>query len=613
MSVATGGELPSGDDAVLASSSTATTSVTGITGSTATAAKPYIGKRPHKKSRAGCHNCKVRKVKCSETRPRCRACTLRNEACVYPSAVSSRAAGAGAGAGAGTGTSNSNSSSRSATVSSAPPVALRFKHTTSATLALPSSASTSSSPPEWPAVHDNARSRGASPLLVASSSSSSPSSPSSCPGTSVVRASQARPAWGGDDDGGLRLLEEPLFLPPQVDETDIKLFWFYTTKGFDSFAAGAGNQPKVDEIMQVIIPRHAFERRFLMDCLLALSALELQRLNQPIDAARTLMYRARAYAGYRSAIEEARPETFPALLACSLLLCALSSETFRDPDSRPLYILDWMIVWRGIGLIVRIIRPEKFHESGMAMLFARPPINLDASARHTPNHLLFMVSAIRPDDPDFAQVGVYYETLKYLGSLYRELESGFGRMLQLRVITWFTFVPEAFITLARQCRPRALVIVAHYLAFVKLCKRVWWMAGIADKQIGDIRNALDDEWHPYLSAPLAVLKTDDSIALGRILLNDEQWMPDANYETARKLRPKSLSLVDDKGHDVVFDGKWARARSGDAPEWNARSIPRQPPSSDEPTSDDALDDILEPCQPWLEIPFTSPPSSNNSP
>ena len=50
---------------------------------TVVAEKPYHAKRPHRKSRTGCRNCKARKVKCDEGRPACRACSARNEQCIY--------------------------------------------------------------------------------------------------------------------------------------------------------------------------------------------------------------------------------------------------------------------------------------------------------------------------------------------------------------------------------------------------------------------------------------------------------------------------------------------------------------------------------------------------
>lgn len=41
-------------------------------------------RRPHKKSRSGCSNCKQRKVKCDEQKPKCQKCITRDVDCNYP-------------------------------------------------------------------------------------------------------------------------------------------------------------------------------------------------------------------------------------------------------------------------------------------------------------------------------------------------------------------------------------------------------------------------------------------------------------------------------------------------------------------------------------------------
>ncbi|KIH94988.1 hypothetical protein SPBR_03674 [Sporothrix brasiliensis 5110] len=519
--------------------------------------RPYHAKRPHKKSRAGCVNCKSRKVKCNEERPRCRACTLRKETCVYPSTQHTFSAASSASSRSVRAAALSAAAAATATAAAAAPAS---SSSASNSLLPPSSTSSSSSSEDGSAaVASRVNSRSASPYLYSSTSDSA----------NVERgwnASSNGPVRK-QNRGGFNMLEEPFYLPPQIDQTDMKLLWFYTAKGFDAFAAEAGHQPQVDEILRVAIPRHAFSSRFLMDCLLALSALELQILNQPIEPSRVLMYRARAFAGYRKAIEEATPDTYPALLACSLLLCSLSSEMFRDTDSTALYILDWMVVWRGIGLIVKLIKPEMLFKSGMSLLFARPPINLDASTKYIPNQLLFMVSSIRHDEPDYMHINMYYETLKYLGSLYRELESGMGRILSLRTITWFTFLPKGFVDVAREHRPRALIILAHYLVFIKLC-RLWWMQGIADKEIKDIRDVLDEDWLLFISGPLAALETDDEISIGKILLNNNSWQPDFFYDQTRDNQLRSLGLVDNSGRNIIFNGSWIQADTGKPAVWN---------------------------------------------
>ncbi|KAL0940671.1 C6 zinc finger domain protein [Colletotrichum truncatum] len=431
--------------------------------------KPYHSKRPHKKSRTGCRNCKTRKVKCDEARPTCRNCVLRKAECVYPGPSHSHA-----------------------------------DHT--------------------------------------------PGSPSSSSGSTSSRAHT--PGHSGDEDFNALVVKEPLYLPSNHhDATDMKLLWFYTTNTFTSFATQAGRVKRIDDILRVKIPSHAFESPFLMDCLLGTSALQLQHLKQDIAPSRALRYRARAFEGYRKAVEEFKPETFPALIATSLLLTALSSQMFREAGTKELYIIDWMIVWRGIGLMIDMATPQTVWDSGMAELFFRPPIDLDKAALHIPNNLLFMISSIRPGDPDFEDVSTYYDTLKYLGSLYSELIHGFGPIMTLRVVTWFTFIPKGFVELGRQKRPRALVILAHYLMFMKAVQNLWWIDGIADREIAGISSHLGETWSNELAAPRLALLLNDRTDVARLLLNDPEWQSPIDFfsEPTRDPRAEALTWVDDSG------------------------------------------------------------------
>ncbi|KAF9878549.1 hypothetical protein CkaCkLH20_04041 [Colletotrichum karsti] len=433
--------------------------------------KPYHSKRPHKKSRTGCRNCKTRKVKCDEARPTCRNCVLRKAECVYPGPAHSHA-------------------------------------------------------------------------------DQQPGSPSSSSGSTSSRAQT--PGQSGDEDFNALVVKEPLYIATsQHDAIDMKLLWFYTTNTFTSFATQAGRVKRIDDILKIKIPAHAFESPFLMDCLLGTSALQLQHLGQDIAPSRALRYRARAFEGYRKAIEEFKPETFPALIATSLLLTALSSQMFREPGTKELYIIDWMIVWRGIGLMIDMATPQTVWESGMAELFFRPPIDLDKAALHIPNNLLFMITSIKPGDPDFEDVATYYDTLKYLGSLYSELVHGFSPIMTLRVVTWFTFIPKGFVELGRQKRPRALVILAHYLMFMKAVQNLWWIDGIADREIAGIVRHLGADWTEDLAAPRLALLLDDRTDVARLLLNDPHWESPIDYFTekarARDPRTQSLTWVDDTG------------------------------------------------------------------
>jgi hypothetical protein len=321
---------------------------------------------------------------------------------------------------------------------------------------------------------------------------------------------------------------ELLFLPTGIDMSDMKALWFYATQTCGSFSTMANEGHR--SIMRSLLVRYGSESPFLTDTIFALSSLHMMQLNQQFDAQRALTYRVRSLSGYRKAIEEANPVDFPALLANSLLITALSSQNFREADGKDLYILDWLVVWKGIVLVINLVSKSTILESGMWSLFFRPRIDIEKSASYIPEKLLAMVSAIQPGDLDYPFKDAYDQTLKYMGSLYMDLTEGPSKMMCLRVITIFTFVPREFIDIARSLQPRALVILAYFAAFFKLVQaEVWWVEGIGDRTIRDICKYITLEWYEYMRVPFTALHTDDSIQLARVILGDmESVSPQKN-------------------------------------------------------------------------------------
>lgn len=373
----------------------------------------------------------------------------------------------------------------------------------------------------------------------------------------------------------LVVVSEPMFKPlPDIDNTELKLMWWYTSQTATSFSLSPDSTlstPGV-EIMRGPLVQVAFRQPFLMDSLYALTSLHLTQLDptgSTIDARRAVFYRQRSYLGYRKAIEDAKPETFPALLSNSLLLCALSSQTFREPDGPDLYMIDWMVVWKGIGLIVDLISVPALIASGLQALFYRPPVKLDEAANACPNHLLFMISSIPEHDPDYQDREAYYATLKHLGSLFGNLRNGgINPIMGLRIVTAFTFVPGRFVELARIRRPRTLVILAYYAMFFKLIPVVWWTAGIGQRTLRDICKHLGPDWHHLLRAPMMTIHVDDPTAITRLILEDPTWEPpvEVNSEPTWAKQVRELSWVDNAGRQMVFQPEHDRMVARETPD-----------------------------------------------
>jgi hypothetical protein len=349
-------------------------------------------------------------------------------------------------------------------------------------------------------------------------------------------------------------MTNPLFDTKSVDQHDMRLLWFYTASTCKSFNTEPAMQQDSESILRIDLLQHAFDKRFLLDTVLALSSLHTENLNMPVDRNVSLKYRVVAFHSYARAIEEADPSTFTALLANSLLMTALSSAEFRDPNSPDLHIISWMMVWRGIGLMIERLTLREFLRSNFCRLFYRPSIDLAEAINHVPQEAFRIVTDMTANDAESNDRDTYISTLRYLGSLYQHLKDGLDPIMKLRIITWFTFVPAQFTRLVQQKRPRALVIIAHYAAFLKLAQRVWWLVGVGDRTLVDIIRHLHSPWRQYMLKPIEVAGLHHVKSIGRVLTDNPAWEPVGDVPNMNPAASPALHYIDNVGNKVTLSG-----------------------------------------------------------
>ena len=316
----------------------------------------------------------------------------------------------------------------------------------------------------------------------------------------------------------MSIVDEPQFCLPSNDIVDMKLLWFYTSATYKSLSYTDDKQRYMNDMLQTVVVQHALEASFLMDSLLELASLHMQHLGQAPEPTRALVYRVRSFEGYRKAIEDASPKTFGALLANAVLRPMLSTHFFREPSFKDLYILDWMLLWRGVPSIIEITSASSIANSGMQPLYARPPLDPEASVAAIPKQLLLMVSFIAPNDEDALEMQTYQESLRALASLFEGLKTVVDSIMVLRIVTWCTFAPYRLLEMAQARKPRALIILAHYATFLKLLQDIWWLEGVGDRSIRDICHVLGPEWDKFLSIPLSALRIDSVTDLSHVIL-----------------------------------------------------------------------------------------------
>lgn len=316
----------------------------------------------------------------------------------------------------------------------------------------------------------------------ASSSSSTSSSPP--PSTTTTTTLIRHPLAPASPPPPTSIITEPLFLPAGRSPLDLRLLHHYANSTYTSLSSWSLYDPTIHSLLRTTILREAIAAPFLMDAILGLSAMHLSYLapsspSTPTPAI-TSLFRARAFHGYRHALT-APTSNLTAILTASIILCGLSTASF---SSTPLYILTWPTLWRGIVLVLHLRSPTFTPPPGLTMLFYRPPVDLDAASRHIPSNLLFMLTSHDPASPS---TPIYYAALQLLGTLYAELAaSGLGPQLDLRVITFLTHLSDDFAALARAHEPKAAVVLAHYVVFLKLTRVVWWMEEVPRRELGPL-------------------------------------------------------------------------------------------------------------------------------
>jgi hypothetical protein len=314
-------------------------------------------------------------------------------------------------------------------------------------------------------------------------------------------------------------------LPPAISAAgslsmnDLRLIYHWSTVTWSSL--DVGEQPETQSILQLKVPELAFRNEFLMHGLLGTASLHMQRSlpNPEQYRKQTDMYRAKAFGGFRQVLNKLDPdsESYEAALMMAVLLVVLcSQDSYADDDD--LTIVRWLSLYKGLSTIITIKSYGALVRMSVFAIFRRKITELK-SMPVIPTILLNMMRSIHSDDPDYDALEAYCKALDALGELYASLsQDGITGPLFIRVISWCTHVSRDLTPFAREKRPRALIILAYYLAFLKLVPGVWWVEGLSDKEIRAIGRIVGPKWLPFMEVPHSVTRLTDPQEIATLML-----------------------------------------------------------------------------------------------
>jgi hypothetical protein len=233
----------------------------------------------------------------------------------------------------------------------------------------------------------------------------------------------------------------------------------------------------------------------LLDILLGVSAHHLQLLD-PTDisvasAASIYFDRGlRTCSAMLSQIDESS-----CLLFASSILIALQSVLSRQELARgERYVVPMALfrALRGVSVIASVGRPYIMDSKFRALLLDAPQVPVDVVQHDATFTKLWGALA---GIAELRSVAAYGSAVKYLHWIYVSSQTGEEtHSLRKKLLAFPSRVSTLFLSLLETSDPIALVITAHFFGLIPLVDEVWWLQGMAKREILGLLTVVPEDW-----------------------------------------------------------------------------------------------------------------------
>jgi hypothetical protein len=322
----------------------------------------------------------------------------------------------------------------------------------------------------------------------------------------------------------------------------MRLFHHYCTVTIETLGVNIPLNASAIGVWQNEVPRLAFEHDFLMDNLLALASIHMDQLApQSANYRLTALYQDKALRTFREAIENFSKDNFLAVLIASALLSPSSLFANRNTDEVRLWSIDWLVMHTGVGTILQAAAWTDVLESCIAPIFE---VQLpDLASTLIPTVLQQMLDLINDGDRDASYRDILLDSIIRLGELYgRVAQNGLNSATAMDIMRWPFVIPSQFIELAKEQRPRALVILAHFIILFELLPQLWWVSNVAQHEVETISILLGPEWQLFLTIPKVAVRMKDKDEILELFVNQ---LPVIDTVSSVILEPLSCDVLED--------------------------------------------------------------------
>jgi hypothetical protein len=345
------------------------------------------------------------------------------------------------------------------------------------------------------------------------------------------------------------------FHPDHRRLLELQLLNHFTTVVSESFPSTSESETMLN-LYTIYTINLSFEHPLLLNSVLALSALHLingpragearRRVSGELSALMNASY-AESIFGPISAVEAHRVylnlaleqqrdaitklpnfKTDVLVLATIFLSFQAIGLSMEEPSIPNSYSppVPWLRMSKGIQVIANTLAPTGNEPLllFMSTLSTKPDFrNKEAildpeNAR--PFHSLLDFSTYPEPACDANTVATYQQTLAYVGSIWRGIQDSESlSVLFRRFLSMGMMIPEQFLDLIDQRRPRALAILALYCSMTISVDEHWIFHGMAERDVHGLQMLLPADWQWSMETPLQILSRKGNFRQDRRMAN----------------------------------------------------------------------------------------------
>lgn len=329
--------------------------------------------------------------------------------------------------------------------------------------------------------------------------------PTTCPGHRKSSSSTASSVWDSTP---------PAIAAPDLESTrrfEMRLLHHFTVETSQSFPIY-----QQETLWGRTVPELGVQYSLLLDSILAISALHLSRKypeDRDYSRASDRLFRG-ASEQYFVGIRDIRHDNFEALIVTGLLTSTHAFASMAEQEEAPFPMRSVLSWYRNVHMSHQVIKQCHSHlqqSDRLRPIALQPDLHDDRPTTVASQHGPFAGILRQQDDErlDPCDIEAYGQVLDYIGLMHRMASS--GRAAPITVWTRLAFLPNhcpaRFETFVQQCRPRALVALAHAFAVALMSPCDWWCArGVSEVQIRRIHDFVGPAWTPLMAWPLEMTR-----------------------------------------------------------------------------------------------------------